>query len=323
MKLNPALIGLITAAIFSLSGKSFAIEVAITVDDLPAHGDLPAGQTRLGLVQSMLKSFKNHSIPEVYGFVNGVKVERDPDLREVLDAWLGAGYPVANHTFSHADLRRIPVTEYLNDIIRDEPLLRSLNGALNFHWFRFPFLLEGATQETRDSIRLFLSQNGYQTAQVTIDFGDWAWNEPYARCLASGDASSIQKLTESYLNLALTRLAYNIRLSRAIADRDIKHILLLHAGGFTEKLLPALLSEYERHGVSFISLSAATSDPIYRINPNILSSGGMTFLDQLKAARAIQMDGRGKIPTELMNTLCNRKQASAKRSGIRGGLANE
>jgi hypothetical protein len=51
-----------------------AIEVAITVDDLPSHGDLPNDISRTKIAITMLAAFKKHDISGVYGFINGYNV---------------------------------------------------------------------------------------------------------------------------------------------------------------------------------------------------------------------------------------------------------
>ena len=46
------------------AGPAFgATEMAITVDDLPAHGALPAGTTRLAIAELMIAVLKQRAIP--------------------------------------------------------------------------------------------------------------------------------------------------------------------------------------------------------------------------------------------------------------------
>ena len=77
---------------------------------------------------------------------------------------------------------------------------------MDWHYFRFPFLREGETLGKRRAIRRYLRANGYRIAQVTIDFEDWSWNEPYAYCLDKGDARSISWLKTTYLRNAVDQL---------------------------------------------------------------------------------------------------------------------
>ena len=60
------------------------LQMAITVDDLPVHGPLPKGVTRLEVHQKILATLKAHKVPPVYGFANTVHVDQDADLEESL-----------------------------------------------------------------------------------------------------------------------------------------------------------------------------------------------------------------------------------------------
>ena len=53
---------------------AFAMEVAITVDDLPENGDVPDHLTRMDIVKKMVSVFKKHHITGVYGLINGGKL---------------------------------------------------------------------------------------------------------------------------------------------------------------------------------------------------------------------------------------------------------
>jgi peptidoglycan-N-acetylglucosamine deacetylase len=91
---------LLTCALLSLVClmKAPAQQVALTFDDLPAHGPRPADQTRLAIANSILSTLHDQHIPPVYGFVNAVRLEEDPDTIEVLKAWRAAGQPLGSHT---------------------------------------------------------------------------------------------------------------------------------------------------------------------------------------------------------------------------------
>jgi hypothetical protein len=62
-------------------------QMAVTFDDLPAHGPLPPGMTRLEIAQSILKTLKREKLPPVYGFINGGRGAEDPNSLSVLQAW--------------------------------------------------------------------------------------------------------------------------------------------------------------------------------------------------------------------------------------------
>ena len=178
----------------ALHAIAAAQEVALTFDDLPSHGPLPPGMTRLDVAKSIIATLKAANAPQVYGFINAVKLEQVPEDMAVLKEWRSAGYMLGNHTYSHMSLNDNTVESFEKDIAKNEPVLQSLMGNEDWHWFRYPFLWEGDTLEKRNEVRAYLKDHGYRVAQVTLDFEDYAWNEPYARCVAKNDQKSIEWL---------------------------------------------------------------------------------------------------------------------------------
>ena len=156
-------------------------ELAITVDDLPSAPEV---------IQTIVSAMQAKSVPEVYGFFNGATVgggeEASPQL-EATRAWIAAGYPLGNHTFSHLDINRVSTETYLQDIVANEIPLRDFSQGMHFHLFRYPYLHEGGTREKRDAVRAFLRSKGYAVAPVSLDFQDWAWTEADMRCRRTGD----------------------------------------------------------------------------------------------------------------------------------------
>jgi peptidoglycan/xylan/chitin deacetylase (PgdA/CDA1 family) len=170
---------LISFAISSVSGQQRA-EAAITMDDLPVHGDLPAGMSRAEIAKKFVETFKAKGVPGVYGFVNAKNIGANGDTEKdsVLKIWADAGFPLGNHTFSHIDLNTASVQAFEDEIAANEPVLKELMGSRDWHWLRYPYLHEGDTLEKRHAIRKYLADHGYKIAQVTLDFGDYAWNNP-------------------------------------------------------------------------------------------------------------------------------------------------
>ena len=181
-----------------------APQIAFTFDDLPAHGPLPANETRLQVISKIVSALHDAGLPPIYGFVNGYWTVSEPVDISVLQAWHDAGNPLGNHTWSHMNLNQHTLEEFEADSSENEALLASLmkNKNEDWHWFRFPFLAEGDTPEKKAGVRAFLAQHGYKVAAVTMSFGDYLWNEPYARCKAKDDNKSIALLESSYLDAA-------------------------------------------------------------------------------------------------------------------------
>lgn len=296
---------LIESFFFAACGPTQAgTEMAVTVDDLPIHGPAPSDTSRLDIAKKILTAFTKRQIPQAYGFIIAERLERLPTSVEALQAWVGAGYPLGNHTYSHSDLNKTGLQDYLNDIRRNESILLKLQPDPALKMFRYPFLREGNTREKRDGVRGFLSSNGYRIAQVTIDFYDWAWNEPYVRCLTRRDLEAINRLKKSYLDSAVEGLRVAERLSELLFQRGVRQILLLHVGAFTAVMLEELLAAYEAQGIRFVSLHEALKDEIYKINPNVIRENPHTFLNQMRIAKGLQYPPRKEPPLKELDQAC-------------------
>src|SRR5262249_14800457 len=152
---------------------------------------------------------------------------------------------------------KVSAGEFIDDIERNERVLKKYSGDRNWKYLRYPFLHEGETAEKRRAVRSYLSEHEYKIAQVTIDFGDYLWNNPYARCKDKGDKKAIQWLRETYLQNAVDTLEITDNLTRQLFKREIPQILLLHIGAFDAEVMDAMLTAYEKKGVKFIPLSKA------------------------------------------------------------------
>ena len=279
-----------------------AQQVAITFDDLPAHGSLPNGQTRLEIADSILQTLRDQHLPPVYGFINAVQLESEPKNVAVLKAWRAAGEPLGSHTYTHPALDKLTPAEFDADIAKNEPLLTTLMAGQDWHWLRYPYLREGETLEKRHAVRGWLQQNGYQIAQVSLDFEDYLWNDPYARCVAKHDDKAIDFLRISYLSTADQYIVTFREVTHTLYGRDIPYVLLLHIGAFDAKMLPDLIALFRRRGFTFTTLPEAMKDPAYSEDPDVALKYGGTFQEQVAAARHIKFPPNAKPYKELEAT---------------------
>lgn len=258
MKTMHLLILLLASAAASADG----FDIAITVDDLPAHGPLPEGMTRLGIAQSYLDTLKRHGVPEAYGFVNAVKIEREPGSEAVLDAWRAAGYPLANHAYSHMSLTRATsFAAWREDVILGEPAVAARMAGTDWHYFRFPNL--AASGEWREPALALLKERGYQVADVSVAFGDWVYTDAYARCVARGDQDAIAAMKRQYLLGVDRGIAAMKANSRQVFGRMIPQVLLTHLGGWSAVTMPDVMARLDAAGARFVTLRQAQSDPAY------------------------------------------------------------
>ena len=297
------LLGNLLLSVACLVVPAPAQQVVLTFDDLPAHGPVPTGQTRLEIAHSILSTLHDQHLPLVYGFINAEKLENSPNDIAVLNAWRAAGQPLGNHGYSHPRLTDLAPAEYETDIAQNEPLLTKLMVGQDWHWFRYPFLQEGDTLDKRHAVRAYLQQNGYQIAQVSLDFKDYLWNEPYARCVAKQDNQSIETLRASYLAAADQSITLFRDETHTLYGRDIPYVLLLHIGAFDAKMLPDLIDLFRRRGFTFTTLPEAMKDPAYSDDPDIALEHGGTFQEQVAAARHIKFPPNGK-PTKELEATC-------------------
>ncbi|MGB8475494.1 MAG: polysaccharide deacetylase family protein [Candidatus Acidiferrum sp.] len=279
-------------------------EIAITVDDLPTHGEMPPGMTRSEIATNMIAAFKAEGVPPVYGFVNASKLDGSWDKAEVLKLWTNAGFLLGSHTYSHMDLTKNSAQAFEEDIAKDEGTLEVFMGSRDWHWLRYPYLNEGDTLEKRRAVRKYLSDHGYKVAEVTLDFQDYLWNDPYARCMSKHDEQSIDWLKSSYLSMAKDYIAMGQKMAVLLFGRDIRHVLLLHIGAFDSMMLPSLLDSLRKQGFKIISLQEAEADPAYQTEPAAALSTGGTLLEQLVETRHLDYPPHADIPLAKLDAVC-------------------
>lgn len=281
------------------------LRVAITVDDLPAHGPSVPGVSSLQIHQALLEAFAAHEVPQVYGFLNAGKLREAPELRAALEAWTAAGHPLGNHTYDHSSLRKTTLKAYFRDIAGNEPLLDELAlGGHRVPTFRYPFLLEGMSREDTTAIRAHLDKRGYRIAPVTIDFYDWAFNPPYARCLAIADETALAALRKTFIDHAIEMLEWSDAAAHDLYGRRIPHILLLHAGAFDAEMIDPLLQAMEERDVEWVSLDDALADPIYEERHTVDGRNQGTLLDQKINAQSAPHPPWNRHPRALLEALC-------------------
>jgi peptidoglycan/xylan/chitin deacetylase (PgdA/CDA1 family) len=280
------------------------LKVAFTFDDLPAHGPLPPGEFRPQPIRSILATLKTEHMPPVYGFVNGFRVAEYPYQIELLREWIASGNPLGNHTWSHPALDQSSAAKYIANIAEGEPLLREVDPRGDWHWFRYPYLEEGNTLAKREAVRGYLLAHDYRIAEVTIDFGDYMWNDAYARCAARRDEAAIRSLHDSYLATAAEYIGYSHRLSKQLYGRDIPYVLLLHVGAFDARMLPELIALFRTRGFQFVTLPQAESDPVYSVDPKVAYPGGGLLLELVAAERKANTPDASE-PEKQLDTMCH------------------
>lgn len=276
--------------------------IAFTWDDLPAHSALPPGVTRVQVAADLLKASADAKAP-AFGFINGVQTEREPASTPVLKMWRDAGQPLGNHTWSHPNLAALTPEQFTAEIAQNEPMLKDLMGDNDWRWLRYPFLSEGDTPEKRLAVRSWLAANHYKIASVTMSFDDWAFNEPYARCAAKGDAAAIADLEKRYLEGAAAAADRSRAMAKTLYGKDIPYVLLMHAGAFDARMAPRLLKLYQDRGFGFTTLAKAQKHPFYKtdIDPSLPPTP--TTLDDALKARGLPVPPKA-VDLDALNGMC-------------------
>jgi peptidoglycan/xylan/chitin deacetylase (PgdA/CDA1 family) len=278
--------------------------VALTFDDLPAAGDLPAGDKRSRIATTLVAELKANHLKGIYGFVNAVRLENDPDAQQALRIWVNAGMNIGNHTWSHPSINSGSVEDFEHDIERNEAALSQYAGGRDWHWFRYPFLWEGETLEKRHAVRAYLREHGYRVAQVTLDFEDYAWNPAYARCVAKQDERAIAWLRQSYLEYAAEYIRLGREEEHIAFGHEIPNVLLLHATAFTTLMLPDLIDQLRKEGFRFAPLTKVEKNAAYAQDPDAALPYGGTLPDQFMDSRHLPYPPFKPKPMEKLQSLC-------------------
>ena len=125
--------------------------IAVTVDDVPEHGGMAPGETRLDISRRLVAALEAEGVP-AYGFVNGSSAEMSPDSTAALEYWAGA-FPVGNHTWSHPNINALSAEAYREEIARNEPSLERLSAGAT-----------GAGSVTRSRPRATIQTRGSRSA---------------------------------------------------------------------------------------------------------------------------------------------------------------
>lgn len=274
------------ATISQPAGRS----MAITFDDLPKSigVDDIAGARRT--TDAILRVLKAHKAPAV-AFVNEGKLYDGPqivaDRVALLKAWVDAGVPLANHTYSHIDINNVPLQKYEDDVVRGERtytrLMRGMRGG--DRWFRHPFTHTGPTAEIKAGLQKFLAARGYRIAPFTIENSDWIFSAAYARAKAAPDEAQAAKIRDAYLAYTDTMLDWDETLAREIFGRDIPQILLIHSNELHTDALDALLTKIERRGYRWVTLADAMKDAAYKTPDDFVGTSGPSWLHRWRVAK--------------------------------------
>jgi len=282
----PILLALVILSVF-ISGSNSSNGtryVSITFDDLPMNSKYYKDSESWKIFTTkLIKTIKKNKVPAI-GFVNEKKLYDneviDPEKVEVLQQWINASLELGNHTYSHPDLHKVPLNEFLEDLKSGEEVTKKLlvESGQEMKYFRHPFLHTGRDLETKEAVESFLKKNGYSVAPVTIDNGEWIFARAYENAFSEADTAKMRQIGDEYISYMEKIFRYYEQQSIDLLGYEIKQILLLHANLLNSEYLDELVSMMKKRDYNFISLEEAITDSAYQSEDTFTGSGGITWL---------------------------------------------
>ncbi|MGF1466202.1 MAG: polysaccharide deacetylase family protein [Sandaracinaceae bacterium] len=252
--------------------RSPRVPIAVTLDDLPFVGAVPAGASRADLVDRLLAAARDARAP-LTGFVVGRAAATHPRL---LARWARAA-ALGNHSATHRSVDAGGADAFLADVADGQARLLELTG-VRATLFRYPYLQTGAEPARRARVGEGLAALGLRRAPVTIDTSDWALVDPYVRALEAQDRRAADDVAAA-LVAHVRRAARRYReLAAERGHPGAPQILLLHANALVADRLAALLTALRDDGFHFVDLDEALAHPMYARPDSYVGPVGLSWL---------------------------------------------
>lgn len=274
----------------SVTGRQAGPTFAITIDDFRIEdGPLMTGEAKHTVILDALAA----SGVQAAGFVTGKYVDNN-DGRARLQAWADAGHAIGNHTYGHAYYGGASPGDLGADIDRNAGLIGTY--ATVRPWFRFPYLSEGGTAESRDRMRSVLRERGLGNGHVTIDASDWYVAQRLTERLGRESRPALAPYRDYLVGHLLDRAAFYDGLARDLLGYSPPHTLLLHHNLTTALFLPDVLAAFRDAGWRAIDADAAFAHPIFQAQPDVVPAAN-SLIWQLARADG-RFEGRLRSPGE-------------------------
>lgn len=255
-----------------------ARRVAVTIDDGPVVGEMRDLANFQRISAGLIGSLQGGKVPATI-FINerqlNVPGQRDARVA-VLEEWLDAGFDLANHTYSHPSLNRVPLWQFGDDVVKGEVIMRPLveQRGRTLVWFRYPFLHSGTTKEIHQGVMDFLEQRQYRVAPVTVDYADYSFAGVYRSQQLAGNVDVADKIKEAYLNQIDVGFEYAEKASVELFGYEVPQILLIHCNELNAITLRDTIARLRMRGYEFITLDEAMKDSAYQRTDSFTGPGG-------------------------------------------------
>ena len=257
-------------------------QVVITIDDLISNGPFKNLAHIEHVNQQVLDTALKYNVP-VIGFVNEAQVFRDYEetaRKQILKDWLDAGMDLGNHTYSHPSLYNTPLEDFKEEVIKGGIFTTQLleeNGS-EMRYFRHPYLNTGPDSTTRAEFELFLDQEGYIIAPVTVESSDYVFNKIYANAYLNGDSTQMKAIGKAYVAHTLKMFKWFEGVTDSTIGRQIPHTFLCHVNPLNADYLGAIYKALVDDGYTFINLEEALQDPAYSKTDYHIGKWGVSWL---------------------------------------------
>lgn len=289
-------------------------KVCFTIDDLPlvTYG-ISDSAYHQNITDKILTSLNKNKIPAI-GFVNEIKLyDKNGTVinwqKKLLSQWVHSGLELGNHTYSHPDYNTVSFKAFSDDVLTGELITREIlnQKGLSLTYFRHPFLHVGNSKEKSDSLHSFLTEHGYITAPVTIDNEDYLFALAYKKAKDKENFDLMKKIGSDYVNYMESKLKYFEKQAFLLFERDINHILLLHANLLNADYLDALANMFLKNNYEFVMIKEALEDNVYDTSITVFGNWGISWIDRWALSRGKKGDffkGEPATP-EYIKILCD------------------
>jgi peptidoglycan-N-acetylglucosamine deacetylase len=268
------------AALFSVCGEAAAKELALSFDDAPLpDSDLMTGDAR---AEAIISGLAEAGVPRVVFFANPGRPTPNGESR--LRRYAAAGHFLANHSLTHPNLDDLTAEDYLANVAAADAQLRGLPHYR--HWFRYPYLSEGATAEKRDAVRAGLRRLHLKNGYVTINTWDWRLAALLDEAAGRGDHVDMEAMRALYIETVVQAADTYDAIAVRFLHRSPRHVILLHENDLAALYIGDLVAALRADGWTIISPDRAYSDRIARREPDTfwLGQGRVAALARIAGA---------------------------------------
>lgn len=274
--------------------------VAITIDDGPVVNEMRDLANFQRISAGLIVSLQAEKVPAII-FINerqlNVPGQRD-GRAAVLEQWLDAGFDLANHTYSHPSLNRVPLWQFADDVVKGEVIMRPLieQRGRRLVWFRYPFLHSGTTAEIHQGILDYLEQRLYRVAPVTVDYADYTFAGAFRDQMTRGNADVAAKVRQVYLEQVDVGFEYAEKASIELFGYELPQILLIHCNELNSLTLRDTIGRVRARGYEFVTLDDAMKDRAYQ-RPDTFAGPGGSWLSRTATVMGKQISvARPRVP---------------------------